>query len=57
MNAAPEKGPDLSVEVPDEESPTKDAQKASEAEVPKAKDIDPSDGTDQHDKPIDNPSG
>lgn len=57
MRETSDKDLDPSVVVPDEDSPAKAPRKASEVEVPSAEDIDPRDGTDQEDKPIDNPSG
>ncbi len=56
MSKTPDSERDVSAEAPDEDAPDK-VQEASDVGVPSADDIDPDDGTDQDDKPIDNPSG
>lgn len=57
MSETPDSDRDLSAEAPNEDAQDKAQPEASDVEVPSADDIDPDDGTDQEDKPIDNPSG
>lgn len=49
--------PDLTPKASDEDAPDEQQQEAPDVEVTSAEEVDPEDGTDADDKPVDNPAG
>jgi hypothetical protein len=49
--------PDLTPKAPDEDAPKEQQQEARDVEVTTPDEVDPDDGTDADDKPVDNPAG
>lgn len=58
MSDSPNIDPDLATSAPDEDAPERDtAHEGSKVDVTSPEEVDPDDGTDEDDKPIDNPAG
>lgn len=58
MSDSPNIDPDLATSAPDEAAPERDgSHEGSKVDVTSPEEVDPDDGTDEDDKPIDNPAG
>ena len=49
--------PDITPEAPDEKAPAEGQHEAPDVEVASPDQVDPDDGTDEDDAPVDNPAG
>jgi hypothetical protein len=58
MSDSPNIDPDLATSAPDEDAPDREGtHDAPHVDVTSPQEVDPEDGTDEDDKPIDNPAG